>query len=665
MADTRGIRAGRAFVELGVSDKLTAGLRRAQRQLQAFGEGLRSIGMRMTAVAASAIAPLGAAVKHFSDTGDMLNDMADRTGVSTAALSELGFAAEQSGADLETLETGLRKMQKLIGDAADGSASAGDALGKLGLTLTSLQGMAPEQQFKLIAERLSKIEDPTLRAAAAMEIFGKSGTRLLPLVQDGAKGIEDLQQQARALGLTVSTETAKDAALLNDTLNILWRVLKQGVFVVGSALAPTVVELSNAVTRAVVSVTNWIRQNKAVVVTAAKVAVVVAAAGVAIIGLGWAASGIAAALGGMATIVSGVGAALGVIGSALAALLSPIGLVIAAAIALGGTLLVTTGTGADALAWLGEQFRWLRDTVMKVVGGIADALAAGDVGLAARILWLSLKLAWQEGVAALNRVWLEAKRFFIGVAQKMWYGALATAQEVFHALEVAWIETTAFLSTTWTNFTSGFQKAWNTTINWTTKRLLDLQSLFDDSFDVEAAKRMADEDLATTNAQIEQQRQAAIAAREQRRQGEREQAAAINEATLAEIGRQFDEAQQTLNAETDAKVAETRRALANARKQLDEALAAAKAKREAAEAEGGPPQRKPGDPFADMEDRLAGLGDLLAGKISVTGTFNAVAAAGLATGDDASERTARATEQTARHTKRLAEAAAVGGLRFT
>ncbi|HOJ76343.1 MAG TPA: phage tail tape measure protein, partial [Phycisphaerae bacterium] len=208
--------------------------------------------------------------------------MAGRTGVSAEALSELGFAAEQSGADLETLETGLRKMQKLIGDAADGSASAGDALGKLGLTLANLQGMAPEQQFKLIADRLSKIEDPTLRAAAAMEIFGKSGTRLLPLVQDGAKGIEDLQQQARALGLTVSTETAKDAALLNDTLNILWRVLKQGVFVVGSALAPTVVELSNAVTRAVVSVTNWIRQNKAVVVTAAKVAAVVAAAGVAI-----------------------------------------------------------------------------------------------------------------------------------------------------------------------------------------------------------------------------------------------------------------------------------------------------------------------------------------------------------------------------------------------
>ena len=39
MADTKGIRAGRAFVELGVSDKLTKGLQAAEKRLKAFGEG--------------------------------------------------------------------------------------------------------------------------------------------------------------------------------------------------------------------------------------------------------------------------------------------------------------------------------------------------------------------------------------------------------------------------------------------------------------------------------------------------------------------------------------------------------------------------------------------------------------------------------------------------
>ena len=68
-------------------------------------------------------------------------------------------------------------------------------------------------------------------------------------------------------------------------------------------------------------------------------------------------------------------------------------------------------------------------------------------------------------------------------------------------------------------------------------------------------------------------------------------------------------------------------------------------------------------PPGDLKNQLAGLGDFLARKITVTGTFNPLAAAGLGAGD-AEERTARNTEQIARHTKRLADAAAVGRLSF-
>ncbi len=663
MANAKGIRAGKAFVELGVSDKLTAGLRRAQKRLQAFGAGLRSIGTRITAFGASLAAPLAASVKVFSSAGDQLDKMSKRTGVSVEALSELGFAAEQSGADLATLEAGIRIMQRTMGDASQGLATAVDAFAALGLSAEQLAGLSPEQQFTVIAERLSQIADPTARAAAAMDVFGKSGTKLLPLLSDGAKGMAELRDQAHALGLTVSTESARDAALLTDTLNILWRVLKQGVFTIGSALAPVIVDVSNRITRVVVRVSEWIKQNKALVVTALKVTAAIVAGGIALVALGWLISGVAAAVGGLASVVAGIGAALGVIGSAVAAILSPMGLVISAAVALAGTLLVTTDAGAEALAWLGDRFRALKDTVFKVIGGISDALAAGDIGLAAKILWLSLKLAWQEGVAALNRVWLEAKHFFLGTVQKMWYGAMALSEQILHGLEVAWIETTAFLSKTWTSFTAGFKKAWNSAVNWTTKRLLELQGLLDEGFDVEAAKRMADEDLAATNAEIDRQRDAALAAREQQRQGERDSAAELNEATLAEIGRQFDEAQKALDDETNAKVAATKQALANARKQLDEAIAAARAKREALDSEPGVPRRKLTDPLSELEDRLAGLGDTIARKISVTGTFNPAAIAGLG-GGNAAERTARASEQTAKNTKRLVDAANMGGLTF-
>jgi len=73
------------------------------------------------------------------------------------------------------------------------------------VSVEDLAGLSPEQQFKLIADRLAEIEDPTPRAATAMDVFGRSGTKLLAMLSGGAAGIEELQEQARGLGLTITS----------------------------------------------------------------------------------------------------------------------------------------------------------------------------------------------------------------------------------------------------------------------------------------------------------------------------------------------------------------------------------------------------------------------------------------------------------------------------
>src|SRR5207237_488386 len=141
------------------------------------------------------------AVLKFAESGDQIAKMARRTGVSAEALSELGFAAEQSGQNIDVLEQTLKKMQKTIGGAelksgeAAGLTSFEGKLAHLGLTISDLKDLAPDQQFESIADRIAAIPDPTQRAAAAMEIFGKSGTALLPLMEKGAAGIRALRQE--------------------------------------------------------------------------------------------------------------------------------------------------------------------------------------------------------------------------------------------------------------------------------------------------------------------------------------------------------------------------------------------------------------------------------------------------------------------------------------
>jgi hypothetical protein len=244
----------------------------------------------------------------------------------------------------------------------------------------------------------------------------------------------------------------------------------------------------------------------------------------------------------------------------------------------------------------------------------------------------------------------------------MWYGALAAAEIVFHALEVAWIETTAFLAKTWTNFTTGFQMIWEEATSWVAKRMLEIQGIFDSSLDVDAAKKNVDNQLESRLVELENQAQRDVAAREKQRAAQRSQASQEHEGTMAVIGQGFEDAQKALKDKTDAQLKESQKDLDDAKQKLADAIAEAKRKREAVQPTA--PGRMPDDLMSRFEDGIASLSDLMGRQVSVRGTFNAAALSGLGAGNDAADRTAKATEQTAKNTKKVADAIANGGLTF-
>jgi hypothetical protein len=661
MGLSSGIRAGAAYVELYTKDsRMVKGLQAAEKKLKAFGEGITSIGTKLAGLGAGVITPLIGTAKVFSDMGGDLADMSQRTGVSVEALSELGFAAEQSGSDMETLENSLRKMQKQITEAAGGSQSATDALGKLGLTVADLSGLSPDQQLKRIGDRLSGIEDPATKAAVAMEIFGKSGTKLLPLFAGGARGIEELQQQARELGLTMSTEDAQAAEAFGDTLDVVWKVLKKTVFTIGSALAPLLTEVAEGFTRVVVTVSRWIEQNKQLVVWVFKMAAAAVAGGAALIVLGATTSGIGAAMGAIATVATGIGAAIATLGSIIASILSPIGLVIAGMVALAAYLLYVTGVGEQALNWLASVFMDLKKDALAAFQGISDALAAGDIGLAAKVLWLTLKMEWQKGVNWLQEKWIGFKEFFLSVWTEAVFGLSRIMTNAWAGLQSFWTETVAAMSTAWTVFSSGVVSAWKGAQNFIARGIVHLMGLLDDSVDVEGTLAALDEDFQREQQSRQRdtaQRLSGIETIRQQRQNEIEQQ---RTGTLGALEQDRQRANGERKRQFDSDLKDSEDALAAARREWEEALAEAATKRAEADSRSGPERVRQ----AEMD--LSGLDDLIdttQRKVDVVGTFNPLAAANLSS-DTLSERTAKASEQVAANTRRLVQEAQHGGLVF-
>jgi len=610
MPAAQGIRAGAAFVELHLRDnKLTRGLALVSAKLKAFGAGILGVGRQVAGVGSLLAAPFVLAAKTFADMGSELVDLSQRTGLSVEALSELGFAAEQSGADMETLETGIRKMQKFVVAAAGGSKEAQDALQKLGLAVGDLKALGPEEQFKLLADKLSKVENPALRAALAMDVFGKAGTKLLPLMNDGAAGIEALQEKARKLGLTISTEDALAAEEFGDTLDVVWKVIKRGVFAVGAALVPSLRDLAAWVIHATKEVNAWIDRNRGLVTSIAQVVAIIVGIGTALIVLGGAISLAGMALGGLVSILSLVGSAIGLVGTVLGALLTPIGLVVAALVGLGVLFVTQTDAGQAMTDSLAAGFTSFAETAKTAWGGIVDAIQAGDIGLAAKIALAGISLEWAKAVLW----WTEKWNWFKGVFVDGWRDLVAGAKLIFWDF-TAWIART---------FSFAIEKLVKATA-WAAEKigLDDFAKKLRNNFD------FSDENINRNRDRIKNE------ILNDRLAKQRE----------AEAARRADAAGAMVDVEQAAR-------------DLKDAVAEAARKR-AAVGERVMEKAKTGS-MSELDEVI----DVAKAKVDIQGTFNALAVKALG-GESLNERTAKAVAEINDNVKKLVKEAQHGGLVF-
>ncbi len=653
--DSRGIRAGRAFVELGVDkNPFVRGLKAAEKHLVAFGRQVRDIGLRIAAAGGSIVGALFGAARVFATIGDALNDMSARTGVSVEALSELSHAAEQSGADVESLENGLRFMQRTLGEAAHGSKSATESLTRLGLSMGALLALSPENQFKAIADGIARIDDPTLRAAAAMDLFGKSGTRLIPMIEGGAAGLEAFQRQARDFALTLTTLDAVAASKLDDTLNLLSSTLKALVRSVGAAVAPVFTEVAQRIAQATAGTAKWVSQNRQLIVTALKVGAVVTAVGAAIAVAGTTIIGLGITLGSLATIATTVGAAI-------AALTSPIGLAVGSLAVLGAAVVKYTEVGAEALKWFGEQFGKLRDFIGDVLGGVRDAMLAGDIALAGRILWLTLKVAWQKGVAELNIIWMKAKTFFLEVGHKMWFGLLKSAETAWSKLRTAWVETISFMASVLVDFGSTFSIIFESFKAGAEEVGAALRGAVDDSFDWQQAIVDIDRKVGERLGVIADERGQQLADVEQRRADALQQEEQLHKGALQILRQREDEALARLREGRTTGVSKAEAELTRLRAELADAIAQARTGRPLDAGDAGAPRRLT-DLLDDLPDRLDVARQAARG--AAVGTFNPFAVAGLAgraTLDDLKQRMEELIKKTEETNRMLAR----GGLKFS
>ena len=395
----KSIKAGKAEVEIGIRSRIAAGAKQVAADLKNLGGKVSSVGRSLATLATAAAAPLAGMTLSFAAAGDNLDKMSKRTGVGVKALSELAFAAEQSGASLDSVEKGIRGMQRSLLNAEMGSKTATDALSALGLSVDELSGMSPEDQFTKIADAIGEVEDPSKRAALAMQLFGRAGSELLPMMSENAEGIANLRKEANELGRTMTAEDAQAAAELTDAMTRVKSVFIGVKNQIGAALAPAMTYLADLVSRTSKAVVPLIREN-------AHLVKLFAAGAIAVGGLG-------AALMTVGGLLIGAGMAVGVLATAFSVIFSPLGLAIGGVTALGFALVKYSDIGSQAIDALKARFGPLVEDVQNAVGAIIAALKAGDMEKAWELVSGMIEMIWLDMTDEIRAAWVNMLGFIL------------------------------------------------------------------------------------------------------------------------------------------------------------------------------------------------------------------------------------------------------------
>lgn len=219
---------GSIFIE---NEKANKSLKDTDQQAEKVGKTLQSTiktaakwGVAIGAAATAAGGALFALTKRVSDAAGDIDDISQKLGISTTALQEYQYAADQLGISQGQMEKALGRLNQRIGMAERGHQGYKKALEELGVTSRDAS-----EAFVQAVEALHQMEDSNKQAAVAADLFGVMLARdLMPAIVAGGDELLNLRNRAHELGKVMDEETVAAGAAMGDALTDI-RVILGGI----------------------------------------------------------------------------------------------------------------------------------------------------------------------------------------------------------------------------------------------------------------------------------------------------------------------------------------------------------------------------------------------------------------------------------------------------
>lgn len=219
-------------------DSVKRNLSDVERTASALGSVLAGIGAGLSAGALVGFA------RQAIDAADNLGKLSQRVGVAVESLAELQYAGKLADVTTEQLGDALRKLSVNLQAAAGGAKEFQGAFAAVGISAAELRNIGADAAVARIADAFARTEDGAAKTALAVRLFGRTGSDLIPLLNQGSAGLRAAGDEARRFGLVITADAARAAEQFNDDITRL-QASAQGL---GIALANRVLPSLTAFT---------------------------------------------------------------------------------------------------------------------------------------------------------------------------------------------------------------------------------------------------------------------------------------------------------------------------------------------------------------------------------------------------------------------------------
>lgn len=248
---------GALRVNLGIDTaEFSDGLKQAQSSADKFAAVLKTTMVAAAAAATAALGAIAVGVRSTLNTVDDMSKMAVKIGIPIEELSKLKYAADMSGVSLEGLQTSVSRLSRNMADAAKGTGAGAEAFKQVGISATKADGSlkSSSQVMAEIADKFAAMPDGAKKTALAMQLMGKSGADMIPLLNGGSAALNEMLMEAKELGLEISAKTGLAAEQFNDNISRMGYAVSGLTLGLTAALAPALVIVSDAM----VQFTKWV-----------------------------------------------------------------------------------------------------------------------------------------------------------------------------------------------------------------------------------------------------------------------------------------------------------------------------------------------------------------------------------------------------------------------